>query len=299
MTAHRCSRSTRVIWVCYGLALILLWPGHKISSCAGADKPMNQSFVVSESDSKQRRLSVFYRGGTEIFKRPISKEAAKKLWDQYFQAANILTDAWEIENKASSKHELKKALSKAQQALKVFRSLGSDGMQGLALSDMGRVYEELGEYQKALEHYTEAVGLHGKAANLWDEGSDCAGIGRVYSRLDQHQKSMQAYEKALEIHRKIGDLVGEAADLGGMGGAYWGLGQHHKALDYFDKALATNRKAGYAEGEWRTLELMGQAYGKMGQDAKAKEYLAKAQDIKRGLKEGQKRGVPQNSSGGR
>ncbi len=60
------------------------------------------------------------------------------------------------------------------------------------------------------------------------EGADLGNLGLAYSDLGQVEKAIEYYEQALVIFKKIGDRRGEGADLGNLGLAYSDLGQVRK-----------------------------------------------------------------------
>jgi tetratricopeptide (TPR) repeat protein len=60
-------------------------------------------------------------------------------------------------------------------------------------------------------------------------------IGVVYRNLGQYNKALLFYQKALAIDRKLGDMKGEGVTLGNIGSVYRNLGQYDKALAFFKK----------------------------------------------------------------
>jgi len=109
-----------------------------------------------------------------------------------------------------------------------------------------------------------------------DEGAFLGNLGLAYSDLGQVEKAITYYEQALAIAREIGHRQGEGAHLGNLGVAYRDLGQVEKAITYYEQALAIAREIGHRQGEGADLGNLGVAYHDLGQVEKAREYLQQA-----------------------
>jgi tetratricopeptide (TPR) repeat protein len=57
-------------------------------------------------------------------------------------------------------------------------------------------------------------------------------IGTVYDSLGEKQKALDYYSQALSIIRALGDREGGSATLHNIGKVYESLGEKQKALDY-------------------------------------------------------------------
>ena len=57
--------------------------------------------------------------------------------------------------------------------------------------------------------------------------------------LGDYQKAIDNYAQALSIAREIGDKRTEGSWLGSQGNAYHGLGDYQKAIGSFKQALST------------------------------------------------------------
>ncbi len=62
-------------------------------------------------------------------------------------------------------------------------------------------------------------------------------MGLAYRDLGQVEKAIEYYQQALSIDQEIGYRQGEGADLGSLGLAYRDLGQVEKARKYLEEAL--------------------------------------------------------------
>ncbi|ARI84307.1 hypothetical protein BH695_5028 [Microcystis aeruginosa PCC 7806SL] len=178
------------------------------------------------------------------------------------------------------------ALGKLQQALKLYQQLDSKLEQAVVLTGLGRIYDLLGEKQKALDYYQQALPLLqavGAAegtpiARVW-EVVTLNNIGAVYDALGEKQKALDYFQQALPISRA--DHLQEAATLHNIGAVYNTLGEKQKALDYYQQALPLVRAVGDRRGEAVTLNGIGAVYAGLGEKQKALEYYQQALPLRR------------------
>jgi CHAT domain-containing protein len=78
-------------------------------------------------------------------------------------------------------------------------------------------------------------------------------IGGVYSDLGEKQKALEFYNQALPLIRAVGDKRGEATTLNNIGSVYDALGEKQKALEFYNQALPLRRAVGDKRGEAATM----------------------------------------------
>jgi len=111
--------------------------------------------------------------------------------------------------------------------------VGDRGGEAITLNNIGGVYDALGEKQKALDFYNQALPIRravgdrgGEATTLNNIGAGGGeaitlnNIGRVYDALGEKQKALDYYNQALPILRAVGDRGGEAITLNNIGILY-------------------------------------------------------------------------------
>jgi tetratricopeptide (TPR) repeat protein len=124
-------------------------------------------------------------------------------------------------------------------------TLGDRSEEGADLGNLGNSYMDLGQVEKAIEYYEQALVISQKIGDRRGEGADYGNLGIAYNNLGQVEKAIEYYEQALVIAREIGDRRGEGADLGNLGVAYSDLGQVEKAIEYYEQALEIAQKIGH------------------------------------------------------
>jgi len=124
-------------------------------------------------------------------------------------------------------------------------------------------YEDVGDYEKAKEYYSKAVGLDSRYALFYDVGSnkiESADIRRGWREIDRSQSGMVSekigYDQAItsfNLALKKNPQSTEAyIGLATLWGNY--KKDYDKAIEYLSKAIEIEPKAGYffARGEaWR------------------------------------------------
>jgi len=179
--------------------------------------------------------------------------------------------------------ERQKALEYYTQALSLHRAVGDRTGEATTLNNIGRVYAALGERQKALEYYTQALSLHRAVGNREGEATTLNNIGAVYDALGERQKALEYLIQALPIFRAVGDRAREATTLNNIGGVYAALGERQKALEYYSQALPILRAVGDRAGEATTLNNIGLVYAVLGERQKALEYYTQALSLHRAV----------------
>ena len=177
--------------------------------------------------------------------------------------------------------ETQKSIKYYDQALAISREIGNLQAESASLGNLGNAYSNLGETRKAIEYYDQALLISRGIGDRRGEGSDLGNLGNAYFRLSEVRKAIEYYDQALLISRGIGDRRGEGTDLGNLGNAYFLLGEVRKAIEYYDQALAISRDIGDRQGESRHLGNLGNAYFRLSEVRKAIEYYDQALAISR------------------
>jgi tetratricopeptide (TPR) repeat protein len=153
-----------------------------------------------------------------------------------------------------SAESLEQAIQKWQEARLLYRAVGDRGGEATTLNNIGGVYDDLGEKQKALVFYNQALPIYRAVGDRRGEAGTLNNIGAVYDDLGEKQKALVFYNQALPILRAVGDRGGEAITLNNIGLVYSDLGEKQKALDFYNQALPLMRAVGDAYGEVTILD---------------------------------------------
>ena len=78
-------------------------------------------------------------------------------------------------------------------------------IKSVAVGSLGNTYRDLGQYDKAIEHYNQALAISREIGHRRGEGSALGNLGNAYNSLGQYDKAIEHHNQALAISREIGD----------------------------------------------------------------------------------------------
>jgi CHAT domain-containing protein/Tfp pilus assembly protein PilF len=179
--------------------------------------------------------------------------------------------------------EHQKALEFYNQALPIRRAVGDRGGEAAILNNIAAVYSALGEKQKALDFFNQALPIGRAVGDRGGEATTLSNIGAVYSSLGEQQKALDFYNQALPVFRAVGDRGSEATILNNIGLVYDDLGEQQKALDFYNQALPIRRAVGDRGSEATTLSNIGAVYSSLGEKQKALDFYNQALPVFRAV----------------
>ena len=153
------------------------------------------------------------------------------------------------------------------------------------LNNMAGVYQEQGDYEKALEYYGKALEIvertlgndHPYTATTYNN------MAGVYKEQGDYEKALEYYEKDLEISERVlgSDHPSTATTYNNMAGVYKEQGDYEKALEYYDKALDVRERTLGNDHPYTatTYNNMAGVYKEQGDYEKALEYYEKDLEI--------------------
>ena len=278
----------RAQWFLAGMSIAL---SLQLSQPVAAAVPVGKAVQTAQTNSSEAAQKVYeeakklYQQGTkEALTNAIAKyEEALKL---YREAGNRRGEAVTLNNIGhvySQLGEKQKALEYFSQSLPLARVVGDRRSEAVTLNNIGVVYSQLGEKQKALEYYSQSLPLHRAVGDRSEEATTLSNIGRVYDDLGEKQKALEYYSQSLPLSRAVGDRSGEAVTLNNIGGIYSDLGEKQKALEYYSQSLPLFRAVGDRSLEAGTLNNIGGIYSELGEQQKALEYCSQSLPLSRAV----------------
>lgn len=141
--------------------------------------------------------------------------------------------------------------------------------EGIALSNLGNAYRNVGETELAIQFFEEALIIARERDDLKNEGITLNNLGIVYVDRGETQRAIEYFEQRLTIARKVGDRRGEGKVLGNLGVAHYDLNEVERALEFFQQALVIARELGDRRVEGNALGNLGMTYTALGETEKA------------------------------
>jgi tetratricopeptide (TPR) repeat protein len=97
------------------------------------------------------------------------------------------------------------------QALSLRRQVGNKGGEATTLNNIGKIYNELGEKDKALEYYEQALPLMMQVGDKSGEAVTCNNIGWIYYEQDQLEEAIPWVVRCIELMEQVQDFTIQVA----------------------------------------------------------------------------------------
>lgn len=172
----------------------------------------------------------------------------------------------------------------ADKALKIARKINFT--KGIAdayrVRGLGEHY--LGNSEKAIENYFEALANYQQAKNTIGEVRIYLNISTLYQYID-YDKCLEYLREARELYQssKLDNLGILASIYLNMGNVYQLQANFNKALNQFDKGFQISKQLGDDELKVTAMQNLGVVYTSIGNTQKAKEYLFEALKLAKGM----------------
>ena len=176
-----------------------------------------------------------------------------------------------------------------ERAIALARESKNTSAEASALNNIGKLYNDAGDFQNSLDYYLQSLPLFLPQSN--QQGIALSNIGVSYFNLGEFEKSIEYFQQALAILRAGTDRNAESYTLSNIGNSYKAAGKYDDALKYFGQARAIQQKTGNHAQEAETLDLTGVVYSKLGQPEKALELHRQALEIQRAAQNIRREGI--------
>lgn len=179
-----------------------------------------------------------------------------------------------------------------EEALAIFRNTHHAWGEGTALSMLGGIYEERGEYFTALRMYEQALTIQRTGPDVMGRIMTLNNSAKAWFRFCQAtsnhalQHAIPLYNEALEEARSAGAQTVEARILNNLGEVYLELSRTSETPDdvnqaffYFQKALRIQHTLHDSASEWMTLVNLGHLHETQNNLHEALSYYEEAVEI--------------------
>ncbi len=144
-------------------------------------------------------------------------------------------------------------IERGRRAIAVLRSFGEEWALGVALGELGRLYQALGRLDDAEACYIESLELFA-GADFHGSHYVYSELGRLSSLKGEHAAASHYHAEAMEIAESDGNRGCVAMTMAGMGHAAEARDEPAVALDFYQKASDLSVEASLIEhghSEWQ------------------------------------------------
>jgi tetratricopeptide (TPR) repeat protein len=140
-------------------------------------------------------------------------------------------------------HLYNKSLPYFQRALEFANTTEHEELRGNIYNDMGTVYSQCGEYEKAIESYSYALPLREKLNDIGGQGNVLLNIGTLLMKGRNLDKAIDYLSQAIDKLIQAGDEVSLATALLRSGQAYSLKGDYQEAWAKLTDVMDTGTEA--------------------------------------------------------
>ncbi|SOE20305.1 Tetratricopeptide repeat-containing protein [Spirosomataceae bacterium TFI 002] len=196
-------------------------------------KRLARNFVFQgtlESDKGNKLKAIeWYEIAMEKF---IALDDTFNLADTYLRISDMYIDL----------DRLDEAMLDAKKCYDYCKSVNYSEYAGYALSSMGVIHTKIGNLDKSIELFNEALVIFENENLPFASFNVESNIGVSYKKGKQYEKALIAYQKALKMSKELDFPRGEMAVLGNLGILYNEMKKFQLAKESFDAALEISKK---------------------------------------------------------
>ena len=145
-----------------------------------------------------------------------------------------------------------------------------------AYNYLGMNYTDLGEMNKALEHFMKSLKIKEELNDRKGISTTYNGLGSLFLNKEDYEKAIYYFSQSLVIKQELNDKRGIAICLNNLGNAYNAMNNNDKAYDYYLKSMKLKEESGDKKSLTSTYANIGIIHKQKGEYEKALEYYQKA-----------------------
>jgi eukaryotic-like serine/threonine-protein kinase len=145
-------------------------------------------------------------------------------------------------------HDLKNAMSACEEAKTIYASAGNPQGVATTLLNMGNVFADRGELDRANQVYEESLKI---SRQLGNQGSTASALNNIAANLNEQGDftgATKMFREALAIKREVGAKSETARTLYNLGNVFLAQGALSDAEKMYDESLQISQEIGDKEG---------------------------------------------------
>ena len=172
--------------------------------------------------------------------------------------------------------EYEKAREHLEKSLVIMKEVGDKNGEANCFSNLGNVFQSVGEYEKAREHLEKSFVIMKEVGDKNGEAACYINLGNVYQSVCKYEKAREHHQKSIAIMKGVGDRRGEACSYVNLASFCSLVGEYEKGSDYLEKSMDLSRKIGDRFTLANSYSMLGTTFYRLGKYSKANEYNRKA-----------------------
>jgi len=152
------------------------------------------------------------------------------------------------------------ALKETLKALKIHRDIKDDLRIAGDLLQLGRIYEDLEQYKKAIEVYTKSYKVYDSLGYYHSKAQSLSHVGHAQLRLQDYTAAKESFEKALEVSEETDYTANIARIYVNTGILEFEQDNYDLALENFEKGCELWRSLSNPYNEIEALLGIGKIY---------------------------------------
>lgn len=218
----------------------------------------------TEGTYKLQVLSLYENSRSGKYYFQIKEIRQANALDKQAVAAQQAFYVGQVINEQKTPQALQEAITKFEEAQKLWQMLGDNVKRAYALDYIARNYDDLEKKEQAIQYFQQALALEKANGDGLMETITLNNIGLIYRSLNKIEEAISFYNQALAKVRETGDKQTELLTLNNLTSAYSLLGDGKTAIDYYKQALPIEKDVGDSEGEARILNNICHLYNSLG-----------------------------------
>ena len=154
-----------------------------------------------------------------------------------------------------------------------------------SLHEMGNMAQALGKMDDALEHFSHMLQVAWKCVSRAKAAAALSKIGRIHRQQGDYSAARAFLERSLSLFKQAGDGRGIASTTDDLGTINYLMGNYERARDLYDRALKGRLEMRDERGVALSYEHIGQIERASGNYDEAEMHFRKALEIRRKIKD--------------
>jgi tetratricopeptide (TPR) repeat protein len=258
------------------LALNFMFQNMKDSALVYTDRALqyarrtSKKDVLSETFNTQARIYDYF-GQVElsVAKNIIALELASELNDLY----HLAKYQRELGKSQRSILNLDDAEYYFKQSYEYAKMISDRRQMGLALSNLGTVYFERKEFQKAIENTRKAIKILTDLNDFNGLGEAHNNLGLVYRTQKVYNLALSNFNQALVFYESTGNKEKIAGVYHNVGTVFQQQKKYSNALNYLQRSIIIREQFGSKNQIFNTYRVMSSVYKDVGKVRESLKYM--------------------------